>query len=124
VCIAAERTDSRDKWLYHKTTRRAVYAEAYTRASGNGFDDVLFLNEREELTEGAISNVFVEKEGRIFTPPVDCGVLAGVYRRYMLQTRPDIEERVLMLDDLRRSDAVYICNAVRGLRKAQIFPIP
>ena len=124
VCIAAERTDSRDKWLYHKTTRRAVYAEAYTRASGNGFDDVLFLNEREEITEGAISNVFVEKDGRIFTPPVDCGVLAGVYRRYMLQTRPDIEERVLMLNDLRRSDAVYICNAVRGLRKAQIFPIP
>jgi para-aminobenzoate synthetase/4-amino-4-deoxychorismate lyase len=124
VCIAAERTDSRDRWLYHKTTRRAVYAEAYTRASGNGFDDMLFLNEREEITEGAISNVFVEKDGRILTPPVDCGVLAGVYRRYMLQTRPEIEERFLMLDDLRRSDAVYICNAVRGLRKAQIFPIP
>jgi para-aminobenzoate synthetase / 4-amino-4-deoxychorismate lyase len=72
------------------------------------------------VTEGAISNVFMEKDGRMFTPPIECGVLPGVYRRYLLQTRPEIEERVLRLDDLRNADAVYICNAVRGLRRALI----
>ena len=124
VCIAAERTDSSETWLRHKTTQRAIYAKAYKQAAEAGFDDVLFLNEREEVTEGAISNVFIEKEGRMFTPPIDCGVLPGVYRRYLLQTRPEIEERVLKIDDLRAADALYISNAVRGLRKAQIIPVP
>jgi para-aminobenzoate synthetase/4-amino-4-deoxychorismate lyase len=120
VRIAAERTDSRDRWLYHKTTQRAAYSMAYTQAAEKGYDDMLFLNEREEVTEGAVSNVFAEKDGRMFTPPVECGLLAGVYRRHLLETRADVEERVLTLDDLRNADAVYICNAVRGLRRVQI----
>jgi len=120
VCIADERTNSNDRWLYHKTTQRARYVQAYAQAAAQGLDDVLFLNERDEVTEGAISNIFVEKCGRMITPPVECGVLAGVYRRHLLQSRPDIEQRVLTLDDLRNADAVYICNAVRGLRKALI----
>jgi para-aminobenzoate synthetase/4-amino-4-deoxychorismate lyase len=120
VCIAVERTDSTDRWLYHKTTQRALYSVAYMQAAEKGYDDVLFVNERGEVTEGAISNVFVEKDGCMFTPPIECGVLPGVYRRYLLKTRPDIEERVLKLDDLRNADAVYISNAVRGLRKVQI----
>jgi para-aminobenzoate synthetase / 4-amino-4-deoxychorismate lyase len=120
VLIAKERTDSASRWLYHKTTQRALYARAYTQAAEAGFDDVLFLNERGEVTEGAISNVFIEKNGRMFTSPIECGVLPGVYRRYLLQMRPEIEERVLRLDDLRDADAVYICNAVRGMRRALI----
>lgn len=120
VCVAAERTNSVDKWLYHKTTYREAYALAYKQAAEKGYDDVLFLNERDELTEGAISSVFIEKDGRMLTPPVECGLLPGVYRRHLLETRPDIEERLLTLNDLRNSDAVYICNAVRGLRKVQI----
>jgi para-aminobenzoate synthetase/4-amino-4-deoxychorismate lyase len=75
------------------------------------------LNEKNELTEGAISNVFVEKSGRWQTPPVACGLLAGVYRRHLLATRPEIEERVLHLDDLEQADAIYLANAVRGLRR-------
>jgi len=120
VCIATERTDSNDRWLFHKTTQRALYAQAFSAASEKGFDDALFLNERGEVTEGAISNLFVEKNGRMFTPPIDCGVLPGVYRRHLLDSRSNIEERVLTLDDLREADAVYICNAVRGLRKVEI----
>ncbi len=120
ACIAAERTDSSDRWLYHKTTQRALYSLAFTHATERGFNDVLFLNERDEVTEGAISNVFIERAGRMFTPPIGSGVLPGVYRRYLLETRTNIEERALTLIDLRSADAVYICNAVRGLRKAQI----
>ncbi len=124
VCIAVERTNSSDRWLYHKTTRRALYAQEYKRAAEKGFDDALFLNERDQVTEGAISNVFIEKAGRLFTPPIESGVLPGVYRRHLLQKRPDIEERLVTLNDLRNADAVYICNAVRGLRKVQLIPVP
>jgi para-aminobenzoate synthetase/4-amino-4-deoxychorismate lyase len=106
--------------LYHKTTHRPLYAQAFERAARAGFDDTLFLNQRGEVTEGAISNVFVEKDNRWFTPPVECGLLAGVYRRHLLETRPEIEERVLFEEDLRTADAIYLGNAVRGLRRVSL----
>ena len=120
VRIAPERTDPADAMLYHKTTHRPLYTSAFKQAAREGFDEVLFLNLRGEVTEGAISNVFVEKDGCWSTPPVECGLLAGVFRRHLLQARPEIEERVLTVDDLRRADAVYLANAVRGLRRAMI----
>ena len=120
VRIAAERTGPADPMLYHKTTRRELYARAFEQAQREGFDDVLFFNMRGELTEGAISNVFVEKDGKLLTPPVECGLLAGVYRRHLLETRTDVEERVLRVEDLRSADAVYLANAVRGLRRVLI----
>ncbi len=120
VRIAAARTDPADRMLYHKTTHRPLYAHAFEQAARDGFDDALFLNLRGEVTEGAISNVFVEKNGRWFTPPIECGVLPGVCRRHLLETRPEIEERILLLNDLRTADAIYLCNAVRGLRRVEI----
>jgi para-aminobenzoate synthetase/4-amino-4-deoxychorismate lyase len=116
VCIASQRTDPRDRMLFHKTTHRPLYAEAFNAASQAGYDDVLFINLRGEVTEGAISNLFVVKDGRWFTPPVECGLLAGVYRRHILETHADIQERVLYAEDLRTADAVYLANAVRGVR--------
>ncbi len=79
-----------------------------------------FLNLRGEVTEGAISNIFIEKDGRWLTPPVECGLLPGVYRRHLLETRPEIEQRVLHEEDLRTADAIYLTNAVRGLRRVEI----
>lgn len=120
VRIAAHRTDPQDRMLFHKTTHRRVCDEAFRSATAAGFDDALFLNARGEVTEGAISNIFVQKDGRYITPPIDCGLLAGVYRRHLLETLANVEEGVLLPEDLRAADAVYICNAVRGLRRAVI----
>jgi para-aminobenzoate synthetase/4-amino-4-deoxychorismate lyase len=46
--------------------------------------------------------------------------LPGVYRQHLLKTRPEIEERVLFEEDLRAADAIYLANAVRGLRRVEI----
>jgi para-aminobenzoate synthetase / 4-amino-4-deoxychorismate lyase len=121
VCIAPERTDPDDRFLFHKTTNRVIYDSAFAMAGSAGFQDALFVNTRGEVTEGAISNVLIEKDGRWYTPPVVCGLLAGVYRRFLLETRGDIEEKILTLEDVRNADAVYICNAVRGLRRVSVF---
>jgi para-aminobenzoate synthetase/4-amino-4-deoxychorismate lyase len=120
VRIASQRTDPKDATLFHKTTHRPLYAEAFNAATQAGFDEVLFLNLRGEVTEGAIHNIFIEKDGLLLTPPVECGLLAGVHRRHRLETRSDVSERVLHLEDLRNADAIYLSNAVRGLRRAVI----
>jgi len=120
VCLARERVNSADCFLFHKTTHRALYAKTFAEAQSKGFGEVLFFNERGEVTEGAISNVFVQKGGRWLTPPVACGLLPGVERRHLLATRAEMEECVLTEQDLRTADAVWLANAVRGLRRAQL----
>jgi len=120
IQISRYRTNSDDPHYFHKTTYRPLYAEARKAAQAAGYDDVLFLNLRGELTETAIHNVFIQKAGRLLTPPIACGLLPGVHRRHLLATHPNAEERILTIDDLRKADAVYLCNAVRGLRPAII----
>jgi para-aminobenzoate synthetase/4-amino-4-deoxychorismate lyase len=105
---------------FHKTTHRPLYVAALQSATEAGYDEVLFLNHRNEVTESAIHNLFIEKDSRLFTPPIHCGLLPGVHRRHILATNPAAEEKILFLQDLRDADAIYLSNAVRGLRPAII----
>ncbi len=120
VCIANQRTDARDRFLFHKTTNRPIYAEATKAAAAAGLADLLFLNRDGQVTEGAVSNIFVEKDSRWVTPPIECGLLNGIYRRHLLATRPEIQEKILYLEDLKTADAIYLTNALRGLRQVTI----
>jgi para-aminobenzoate synthetase/4-amino-4-deoxychorismate lyase len=80
----------------------------------------LFLNEQGEVTEGAISNIFLEHDGKLLTPPITCGLLPGIARQHILETHPHAQEAILTLDDLLTAKKVYICNAIRGLRHVQV----
>ena len=121
MMLAGERTESRDVLLRHKTTRREVYDRALREARAGGFDDAVFVNERGEVTEGAIHNLMIAKGGRFVTPAVACGLLPGVYRRWLLERHPEIVEGVVTLEDLRRADRVMVFNSVRGLRLARVM---
>ena len=117
VRLASQPVSSADLFLRHKTTHRQFYEDQLAAAHRDGFDEVIFLNERGEVTEGAISNVFIRIDGRLFTPPLSCGVLPGVFRRYLLQTDSTAEERIFPVNGLQSADAVYLCNSLRGLRQ-------
>jgi para-aminobenzoate synthetase/4-amino-4-deoxychorismate lyase len=116
IVFAPQRTSSRDIFVYHKTTRRDLYNRVHAEARQRGYADAVFENERGEITEGAISNIFIEKDGALLTPPVRCGLLPGVYREHVLATNPRARECVLRREDLQRADTIYMCNAVLGLR--------
>ena len=120
VTLSPHRTNSADPFLRHKTTNRRLYNDELTRVRAEGFDEVMFVNERGELTEGAISNLFVEQAGKLLTPPLASGVLPGVMRRHLLDTLPHTEEQVLTLADLEPPNTLWLCNSVRGLRKAHL----
>ena len=117
VRISPERTSSSDVFLRHKTTNRERYDRLYAQAHADGFDEVIFLNEREEVTEGTINNIFIERDGILLTPPLSSGVLPGVYRRYLLESNKTAEERVLTIQDLESADSVFLCNSVRGMTR-------
>jgi para-aminobenzoate synthetase/4-amino-4-deoxychorismate lyase len=113
--IAKEPVDSQDLFLFHKTTHRAVYERA--RAGCPGCDEVILWNERGEVTEGCISNVVIRKEGKLITPPVECGLLAGTFREYLLK-RGEIEEGVVTVEDIRSAEEVFLVNSVQKWHKA------
>lgn len=119
--IAEEATDSTDRFLFHKTTRRQFYDRTRERLMReSGCDEAVFVNEKGELTEGSYTNLFVERDGRLLTPPLACGLLNGTLRRALLAD-PDcaIEEAVLTPVDLESADRVYLGNSVRGLVRAE-----
>lgn len=117
IIVSPIRTSSEDRFRYHKTTHRELYDRLHREARSLGHEDVVFVNERGELTEGAHNNLFVEIDGRLFTPPVECGLLAGVYRGRLLASEAKASERVLTPRFLHMANAIYLCNSVRGLRK-------
>jgi len=111
--FAPTRTD--DTLLLHKTTHRAEYDRAWQAAEALGGFDMLFVNERGEVTEGGRSNLFVKLDGQWVTPPLTSGVLPGVMRGVLLDDRAfGAVERVVTLDDLARAQALLLTNALRG----------
>ena len=129
VLLAPERgfaaTQADDPLLRHKTTRRADYDRGWREAEAHHAFDTLFFNERDELTEGGRSNVFVKLDGTWWTPPLDSGVLPGVMRAVLLED-PALHaaERVLTRADLLRADALMLSNALRGALPARIVSAP
>jgi para-aminobenzoate synthetase / 4-amino-4-deoxychorismate lyase len=111
-----------DAWHQaHKTTHRPLYEAALRQAQARGLWDLLFLNERGELVEGARSSVFLDLDGTLATPPLSSGALPGIERaRVLADASRRAVERVVTRADLERARSVYLCNAVRGLFAVRI----
>ena len=109
--IATARIQSADLLQQHKTSWRALY----DRQSGMA-DEVLFCNERGELAEGARSNIFLERDGILLTPPLSAGALDGRLRAELVAAGR-AREAVLTPDDLKGA-VVYCGNSLRGLVRA------
>jgi para-aminobenzoate synthetase/4-amino-4-deoxychorismate lyase len=115
-----EPVQSDDRFLRHKTTRRALYNHAAQVSHERGYVDAIFQNERGIVTEGAISNIVVKHGDCWLTPPVDAGVLPGVYRTSLLKRMPEIQVVEFSVDQLLGADEVWLTNAVRGMRRVVI----
>lgn len=114
VAIHSMKLNSNDPWLQFKSTKRAIYDDARA-ALPEGINEWLFVNERDEVCEGTITNVFVEiAERRMVTPPLCSGLLPGIFRQKMLESRLAIEQ-IVTLEDLKGAKSVSVGNSLRGL---------
>ena len=112
---------SRDQWLLHKVDRRNCYNEELAKARNSGYDEVLFFNERNEITEGSITNLFYRLDSRWYTPPVRCGLLPGVGRSRILHRWPHrIALRTLKVNELSEVSRFVLVNSLRGLIEAKL----
>ena len=117
--ISIFRTSPGDIFLYHKTTNRELYGSEYERYRTKGYFDVIFLNTKGEVAEGAITNIVIKKNGRFYTPPLSSGLLPGVFRASLLKSGR-VKEKKIFLKDLRRADKIFLCNSVRGLVEVKL----
>ncbi|WP_142828529.1 aminodeoxychorismate synthase component I [Planococcus soli] len=117
--LARSAVDSKDPFLFHKTTHREVYEQAANNLPEEVFS-VLLWNEKQQLTEFTIGNLVLEKDGRFYTPPVSCGLLAGTFRQHLLDQQV-IEERIIYIEELQDYEAVWLINGVRGWLSVELM---
>lgn len=113
--ISRRRVESGDTFRYHKTTRRELLDSA--RGERADVDEVIFLNERGELTEGSYHNLLLRIGGEMLTPARESGLLAGVKRQELLDCG-EAFEATLFPADLLKAEGIWLINSVRGVRRA------
>jgi len=119
ITVSEITVNSKEPLLYHKTTFRPWYENSMNKIKNGEVFDEIFLNEKNELTEGARSNIVLKIGEELYTPPGDCGLLNGVMRQKMLNS-DNLIERKLYLEDLKRADKIYCINSVRGIVEVQL----
>jgi len=116
VLFARYRVDSTSFLARHKTTNYLLHLMAREDAREAGAFEAILLNERGEITEGAASNLFIVRDGRVLTPLVACGLLPGITRAAVMEICAAIPvpccERILRPGDLLAADEVFLTNSL------------
>lgn len=102
----------------HKTLSYIDSVLALREAQAAGADEAVMLSTRGRPASAAAANLVFRIDGRLATPPLSEGVLAGTTRARLLAAIPEMETRRLTLADARRADGVVLVNALRGVRPA------
>ncbi|MEO0690198.1 MAG: aminodeoxychorismate synthase component I [Pseudomonadota bacterium] len=110
--------DPTDWRLAHKTSDRGFYEDAMEAAGSFGAREAILVREDGLVTEGCWTNIFVERDGQLLTPPTSLGLLPGVLRTFLIE-KGQVREAELSLDDL--ADGFKLGNAVRGLFSAKLI---
>ena len=104
--LCLQEADLNQAFTYFKTTHRPHLTL--------GKQEIIYHNVKGELLESSIGNLVLKIAGKLYTPPIRLGILPGIYRQNLLGTG-QVEVKVLTLADLAQAEAIYGCNAVRGL---------
>jgi len=103
-----------------KTTSYAENVVALRAAQRVGAHEALLANTRGELCEGTGTNVVLVLDGRLVTPPLSSGCLAGITRELLLEWAhadgTPVEERTLSMDDLARAEGVLLTSSTRDVQ--------
>ncbi len=113
VQISSTTVDSNNVFLYHKTTNREFYNNARTAGLKQGFFETIFANQHNHITEGCITNIFYRIGDHWFTPPIEDGLLAGIWRSQFM-TETNAAEKSITSEKLKTADQIIIGNSVSG----------
>lgn len=108
--------NSTSKIVNFKTLNYLENIIEYELCQSNGFNESIFLNEKNYICEGCTSNIFIIKDKKIYTPSLKCGLLPGIVREWVIKTF-DVIEKEITKDELLNSDEVFLTNSLVGVIK-------
>lgn len=116
ACVSSFRRNSVSPILRVKSLNYLENILAKRNARGLGFDEAIFLNEKGEVTEGSANNIFWLKDGVLFTPSLECGLLSGVIRGVAIDIAREIgiriEEGHFDFGNLTSSQGAFFTNSL------------
>jgi 4-amino-4-deoxychorismate lyase len=125
VAISPTRLNSLEIYLQHKTTYRPWYADAASWLSSHpDFFDLVYLNEKNEVSEGSRSNVYLFQEGAWVTPPLASGLLGGVLRRQLLESGLVVEKPIPATLLAKKEVRLRLSNGLRGWFDVRLTDFP
>ena len=117
VALAPHSVPATDLRRAHKTTDRAFYDRPRLEGAA---DEIVFV-EDGRVIEGSITSVFVERAGRLITPPLSAGLIPGVLRAELLESGRVCES---IVTPQQLGVGFWLGNSVRGLTPARLTPVP
>ena len=115
IMLTPKAVDTQQPWLYHKTTCREVYDAASSQVPDEC--EAVLVNSAGFVTESVIANVVYQLDGKLFTPPVDDGLLPGVLRTAEVSAG-NVVERSLQISQVDEVERWFLVNTLRGWREA------
>lgn len=100
--------------VYHKTMNYGDCILEKRNAAAAGVDERIFLNTKDQICEGTVSNIFFVKQGKLYTPEVRCGLLPGILREYICETQ-DVEETTIYPENLKAYEECFVTNSLMGI---------
>ena len=110
--LCLQEADLNQSFTYFKTTHRPHL--------NLDKQEIIYHNAAGELLETSIGNLVLKINGKLYTPPIRLGILQGIYRQHLLETG-QVKEKITTLEDLNQAEAIYGCNAVRGLYELEVI---
>ena len=112
--ISKVRRNESSIFTFHKTLNYGDNILEKRKSKKLGYDEPIFLNSKNQITEGATSNIFVVVEDKIYTPKLSCGLLNGIVRQYIVSNY-DIIESEIDLEFLNNADEIFLTNSLFGI---------
>ncbi|EDZ91306.1 aminodeoxychorismate synthase component I [Francisella tularensis] len=122
LIICPEKINSANKLFQHKTTHnstRGFYTQMHHKYIQDKNCELIYLNEKDNITETRFHNIIIEKNDKFYTPKLEDGVLAGIARKSLIK-QGKMQAKSLNLNDLKTADKIYLINSVRGLIPAYL----
>ena len=125
LVIFPEGRKAMDAFSNIKSTSYQLYAMTALFAHNNNADDAIVLNTEGNICDTSRANLFIVKDGNVFTPALSQGCVAGVMRRWiidcLIKTGYSVTETTLTEADLLQADEIFLTNALYGIRWVSCF---
>ncbi len=105
-----------DAFSNYKTGNHLIYAMAAQYAKQQKCNEAIISNVNNEIADTTISNIFIIKNEKIFTPPLGSGCVAGVFRNYLFYKISSIKEKELSKNDIRTASEIFVTNTIKGIQ--------